>query len=99
MIIKKISPKGRSVRVTFELPLDEAQHSVSIVGSFNNWDATEHPMSRNDRKGVWTKALSFKSGSKVEFRYFIDGHRWHNESQADTFEPNPHYSDNSVLTL
>ncbi len=99
MIIKKISPKGRSVRVTFELPLEEAQHSASVVGNFNDWDATEHPMSRNDRKGVWIKALSFKPGSKIEFRYLIDGHRWHNEPHADTYERNPHFSDNCVLTL
>jgi len=99
MVFKKVSPKGRSVRVTFEFPIEEANHSASIVGSFNNWDMTEHPMERNELKGVWTKAVSFKPGTKIEFRYFIDGHKWHNEPQADAQEPNPHYSENSVLTL
>ncbi len=99
MIFKKISPKGRSVRVTFELPIEEAHQSASLVGTFNDWDSTEHPMQRNDRKGVWTVAVSFKPGSQIEFRYFIDGHRWDNEPQADYQAPNPHYSENSVLTL
>lgn len=99
MIVKKISPKGRSVRITFELPLEEAIQGVSVVGNFNNWNTGEHPMQRNERKGVWTKALSFKPGSKIEFRYFIDGHKWQNDAQADAYEPNPHYSENSVLTL
>jgi len=99
MVFKKVSPKGRSVRVTFDFPIEEANHSASIVGSFNNWYMTEHPMERNELKGVWTKAVSFKPGTKIEFRYFIDGHKWHNEPQADAQEPNPHYSENSVLTL
>ncbi len=99
MIVKKISPKGRSVRVIFELPFNEAQESASIVGDFNDWDSAKHPMERNNRKKVWTKAVSFKSGSTIEFRYFLDGHKWHNEPQADSFAPNPHYSENSVLTL
>ena len=99
MVLKKLSPKGRSIRVTFELPLEQAQNSVSIAGSFNNWDTAKHPMKRNSSKGVWTRALSFKPGSKVEFRYFVDGHEWHNEPQADEHVPNPHYSENSVLAL
>ncbi|MCY4234206.1 MAG: isoamylase early set domain-containing protein [Bacteroidetes bacterium] len=99
MILKKPSPKGRSVRVIFEVPIDEAHESVSVVGSFNDWDAAKHPMTRDDRKGVWTKSVSFKPGSKIEFRYFLDGHKWHNEPQADSYAPNPHYSENSVLTL
>lgn len=99
MILKRVSPKGRSVYVTFELPIEDAQHSASVVGSFNGWDTAKHPMKRDDRKGVWTKGLSFKPGSRVEFRYFIDGHKWHNEPQADGHVPNPHYSENSVITL
>lgn len=99
MVLKKLSPKGRSIRVTFELPLEQAQNSVSIAGSFNNWDTAKHPMKRDSRKGVWTRALSFKPGTKVEFRYFVDGHQWHNEPQADGSAPNPHYSENSVLAL
>ncbi|MCY4158955.1 MAG: isoamylase early set domain-containing protein [Bacteroidetes bacterium] len=99
MILKKISPKGRSIRVTFEVPLEYAAHAVSVVGDFNNWDTEEHPMTRNIRKGVWTKSVSFKPGTSVEFRYFIDGHKWHNEPHADAQAPNPHYSENSVLTL
>jgi len=99
MIFKKVSPKGRSVRVTFEFPIGEAQQSASVVGNFNDWDVAKHPMERNDRKGVWTKAVSFKPGSKIEFRYFLDGHKWHNEPHADAFAPNPHYSENSVLAL
>lgn len=99
MILKKISPKGRSVRVTFELPIEEAQHSVSVVGSFNGWDTAGHPMERNARKGVWSRGVSFKPGDTIEFRYLIDEHKWHNEPQADAYVPNPHYSENSVITL
>jgi len=99
MIFKKISPKGRSVRVVFEIPLEEAHENACVVGNFNDWDVTKHPMQRNTRKGVWTKAVSFKPGTKIQFRYFLDGYKWYNEPEADFYEPNPHYSDDCVLAL
>ena len=38
MIEKKVSPKGKSVRVTFELPADVVENSAAVAGSFNEWN-------------------------------------------------------------
>ena len=99
MIAKKTSPKGNSVRVTFELPADIAADSAAIAGTFNEWDVTKHPMTLNQKKGVWTKSISFKPGEIVEFRYFLDESEWHNEEEADGYTSTPYFSENSVLEL
>ena len=92
-------PKGKSVRVTFELPETLAATSVAVAGTFNEWDVTKHLMKLDTKKGVWTKSISFKPGETVEFRYFIDEGRWQNDEEADGFTATPFFSENSVLSL
>ena len=99
MIEKKVSPKGKSVRVTFELPAEAASNSAAVVGSFNEWDISKHPMKLDKKKGVWTKSISFKPGDTVEFRYFVDERQWRNEEDADRYTATPFFSENSVLAL
>ena len=53
MIEKKVSPKGKSVRVTFSLPADVASKRVAVVGEFNDWDGRRHGMRLHPDVGVW----------------------------------------------
>ena len=99
MIAKKISAKGKSVRVTFELPAEAASNSAAVVGTFNEWNFNKHPMKFDKKKGVWTKSISFKPGETVEFRYFIDERQWRNDEEADDYAATPFFSENSVLAL
>lgn len=99
MIAKKLSPKGKSVRVTFELPADVVENSVAVVGDFNEWDTSKHLMKLDAKKGVWTKSISFKPGETVEFRYLVDEGQWRNDEGADRYAPTPYFSENGVLEL
>ena len=99
MLIRRVSPKGRSIRVTFAVPADQASTGVAVAGSFNNWSLTAHPMKLDRRRGLWKRSVSFRPGERVEFRYFIDGSRWHNEAEADATAASPFFSENSVLVL
>lgn len=99
MVNKKTSPKGKTVRVTFELPAEVAADSVAVVGDFNDWNPVKHPMSFNKKKGVWTKAISLKPGDQHEFRYFVDGSTWRNDEQADWYTSNPYFCENGVIEL
>ena len=99
MIDKKVSPKGKSVRVTFELPEGTVESRAAVVGNFNEWDVAKHPMKFDEKKGVWTKSISFKPGETVEFRYFVDEQTWLNDEEADGATTTPFFSENSVLEL
>ncbi len=99
MVSKKTSPKGKSVRVTFSVPGDVADESLAVVGDFNDWDPRQHSMKLDKKNGVWTKSISFKPGTRLEFRYFADGTSWLNDEAADEYVPNGFLSDNSVVEL
>ncbi len=96
MITKKLSPKGRSVRVKFVLPA--AADRASIVGNFNDWDDSKHKMKFNQKDGVFEKEISFKPGERLEFRYLVDG-EWKNDDAADAYEPSGFFSQNCIVEL
>jgi len=98
MINKKMSPKGKSVRVTFELPGESATDSAAVVGDFNEWNAEAGVMKFVKTRKVWKKDLSLKAGNTYQFRYFVDG-EWRNDEAADGYTPNEYYSENGVLEL
>ena len=54
-----------------------------------------------DASGIVEESSSdqFKPGDKVEFRYLVDGHRWRNDEDADSYISTPFFSENSVLEL
>jgi len=97
MITKKLSPKGRSVRVKFTLP-EAAADRASIVGNFNGWDDSKHTMKFNKKAGVFEKEISFKPGDRLEFRYLVDG-QWKNDDSADGYEPSGYLSENCIVEL
>lgn len=99
MIHKKVSPKGRSVRVTFELPSDVASEKVAVAGDFNHWSTDADTMKFDQKRGVWKTTISLKPGVRHEFRYVVDGRNWRNDEEADGYAPNPYSGENSVLSL
>ena len=99
MIKKKVSPTGRSVRVTFELPGDVAEESVSLAGSFNDWDKEADPMKYIKSRSVWKKGITFRPGERHEFRYLVDGETWRNDEAADDYVSNQYFEENSVVEV
>jgi 1,4-alpha-glucan branching enzyme len=90
------SRKGKRRHVVFSLPDAEHLRSASVVGEFNDWDATRHPM-RQEGDGVWQATVQLAPG-EYEFRYLVNGGEWLNEEQAE-LRPNPYGSENGVLRL
>ncbi|MEM1270450.1 MAG: isoamylase early set domain-containing protein [Bacteroidota bacterium] len=99
MINKKYSPKGKSCKVTFELPADAAAESVAVLGEFNNWDPAANTLALKKKKGVWTTTVSLKPGNEYAFRYLADGNEWSNDEDADRVEANTYGTTNSVIAL
>jgi len=88
----KAKPKLLLKKVQFEFSAPEAE-KVYLAGTFNNWDASAHPM-KKDRDGVWKTSLSLKPGS-YEYRFFVDGN-WENDPSCSNCVLNEFGSENCV---
>jgi 1,4-alpha-glucan branching enzyme len=98
-IIEKqfVEKNGKTaVRTTFTLPQSTWADTIYLVGDFNDWCHTCHPMQR-DSDGRWTITVDLGPGCAYQFRYLRDGVEWMNDRQADAYVPNPYGSDNSVI--
>lgn len=83
-------------RVTFTLPNSTWADAVYLVGDFNGWNRTSHPLQR-DRDEHWRITTYLDLGRAYQFRYLRDGEEWMNDNQADAYVSNPHGTSNSVV--
>ncbi len=82
-------------RVTFSLKAAHAK-AVSLLGDFNNWDATATPMKR-DKNGIWKSTLILSSG-RYEFKFMVDG-KWREASKTEPAVPNSFGTLNNVMVV
>lgn len=71
--------------------------SVALVGDFNSWDISAHPMSYDAEGDVWTLTLELEPG-RYEYKFFVDGRTWWNDPDAPSM-PNPWGSENSYVDV
>jgi 1,4-alpha-glucan branching enzyme len=94
MITKRPGPNGK-VRVTFAMPAAVWADTIYVVGDFNDWDERATPLRQTERG--WMATLELEPGKAYQYRYLFDGSEWHNDWQADRYEPNAYGGDNSVV--
>ncbi len=94
MILRE--PQGDKVRVTFRLPSTIWAESVHLVGDFNDWSRTSHPLQRT-RDGEWEISLVLDQGKSYQFRYLVNCSDWQNDWNADRYVSNPFGGENSVI--
>ncbi|HOM29537.1 MAG TPA: isoamylase early set domain-containing protein [Deltaproteobacteria bacterium] len=102
MSIKKQYLKTKpECKVTFTLPkeLSRSAESVHLVGEFNGWDTSSHPM-KLQKDGSFNLTINLAKGREYQFRYLIDGVTWENDDKADRYVRTPFGdSDNSVVVI
>ena len=96
-MIKKTLRKDGCIHVSFYTEALPDAGSAYLVGSFNEWDTNEHAMKRL-KDGRFMAMRVFDPGERHEYRYLVNGESWINDAQADAYVPNPHGSDNCVVT-
>ena len=85
------------LKVTFAIPADAVDGNVAVVGDFNGWDPTIHPLHRCED---WLKvSVVLEPGERYRFRYLAEGGRWFNDPEVGLYEPNGMGDDNSLLDL
>ena len=96
-MIKKTQRKDGYIHVSFYTEAMPDAESVHLVGDFNDWDTTAHPMGQL-KDGRFMARRVFDPGARHEYRYLVNNETWINDAQAEAYVPNPHGSDNCVVT-
>jgi len=92
--------KGKSagkVKVTFVIPGNPEQSTVSVVGDFNDWTPGKNKLVKRNN-GTRSVSVQLDEGKSYRFRYFADGD-WFNDEAADAYEQGEHGSDDCILNL
>ena len=98
MAIKKQFLKSKPVcKVTFSLLAEDAK-KVSVVGSFNEWNAKKAPLKKL-KNGAFKGTVDLEAGASHEFKYVIDG-EYVNDDAADAYAWNEYAgSENGIVNL
>jgi 1,4-alpha-glucan branching enzyme len=78
------------------MPGDVEGETVFLVGDFNEWNEAATPMKR-EADGSFTVTLELDKDREYQFRYLVNGTEWHNDWEADKYQPNPYSGDNSIV--
>ncbi|MDP5170090.1 MAG: isoamylase early set domain-containing protein [Bacteroidia bacterium] len=101
MSLTKKALKSKPVcKVTFKVPATTAPgaSSVFIVGDFNDWSESSHPL-KGLKDGSFSTTIDLETGKSYQFRYLIDGSTWENDDAADKYVTSPFGTENSVVEL
>jgi 1,4-alpha-glucan branching enzyme len=90
--------EGGTVAVRFCMAAEHLEaRDVHLVGEFNGWSRTQHPMTRSGNQFVAEVELA--TGRTYRYKFLIDGTRWENDWNADSYVANEFGGDDSVIDL
>lgn len=98
MVKKTYTRTRNSCLVTFYLPPGVGAERAVLCGDFNNWDTEAAPMKRR-KDGTFYASVHLTAGSEYRYRFYLDGKRWENDWDAESYLPNQHGADDSVVTV
>lgn len=86
-ISKQFLKSKPECKVTFTLTAEESGYAdtVTLVGDFNEWDTAITPMKKN-KVGNFTVTVNLPIGDSRQFRYFVNGAQWMNDTEADGYQ-------------
>lgn len=70
---------------------------VSLVGDFNGWDASAHPL-QQVAAGIWSVVVPLEPG-RHEYAYILDGERWIPDASAARAPEDEFGISNSVVLV
>jgi 1,4-alpha-glucan branching enzyme len=83
-------------RVEFNVPDGGRAASMCLVGDFNDWHLSSHPMHLEAGIG-WTLTVDLQVNRVYQFRYLRDGEEWMCDSQADGYVYNANGAHNFIV--
>jgi 1,4-alpha-glucan branching enzyme len=73
-----------SVAVTFTVDARDGVEAIALVGDFNDWSATTHPMSRVNHR--FSTTVRLRPGCRHRYQFLVDGEQRENDWAADDYE-------------
>ena len=92
---KTYSKTKSSCKVTFELFDLDGDHTVAVLGEFNDWQAQPLIARKNGR---FSTTVSVPQG-EYRYRYLLNGEQWINEPEAEKYLSNPFGTRDCVVTV
>jgi 1,4-alpha-glucan branching enzyme len=85
-------------KVEFVFPSERVAEAaqVHLVGDFNQWNESSHPMEKSGKH--FKLSLDLELDQRYQFRYLVNGTDWHNDWEADEYVPNAFGGENSVVS-
>ena len=95
---KKFMKSRPTCKVSFTVSAEEAggADSVCIVGDFNDWNPTSHPL-KSRKDGGFSLEMELPSGQDYQFRYLADSSRWFNDAAAEAYVHNGFSGEHNAL--
>jgi 1,4-alpha-glucan branching enzyme len=95
--LRPAAPAVTAAGVRFVVAQPEAT-AVAVAGTFNQWSASAHPMTRASARGVWTATVPLGAGDH-QFMYVVDGTRWISPPHADDYVDDGFGARNGVVSV
>jgi 1,4-alpha-glucan branching enzyme len=88
---------GTAVTFRFE-PRGVHANSVSVVGTFNQWNAAAQPMADGDGDGVWEIELRLEPG-EYAYQFVLNGDEWVSNDLAAAYQDDGFGGRDALLTV
>ncbi|MEK6794293.1 MAG: isoamylase early set domain-containing protein [Spirochaetota bacterium] len=89
----------RPAQVTVEISIvNRDAKAIHVVGDFNNWDPSAHPLTRTSENGVWRTKLKLSPG-RYRYQLIIDNDRYIPDPRAREAVHDQFGGMNSILEL
>jgi len=98
MLTKKYAEDKKTCKVTFKLPAEVNAKTAFLVGDFTNWEKKPLKMTPH-KNGSFSTSVTLKAKKEYRFRYILDGNRWENDWEADSYVRNPFGTDDSLIKV
>jgi len=93
---RKPGTKGKT-KVVFSLPKDVGAESAVICGDFNDWSETATPL-RRYKDGHFAVTVNLAEG-EYRYRFLLDGERWENDWEAESYVTNEFGTEDSLIRV
>jgi 1,4-alpha-glucan branching enzyme len=87
-----------ATQVTFLFQPEAAAQTVSVAGTFNDWDMNASPLSGPDDAGLWKAVIDLPAG-RYQYKFVIDGTDWITDESAAEFQDDGFGGKNSVVNV